>query len=141
MLIFAMMKFKKHISILLAFVVFMANIGYSFTVHYCNDTIASISLKSAFEEPCIEEIASCCALENNHDKCCSDKVIKVEKKTDNFIAKHFKIGFDSIVFLEKNSFELLKRQVFYTKKETVAFYCDSNAPPIYKLNCQLVLYA
>lgn len=135
------MKLKKHISILLAFMFFMANSGYSFTVHYCNDTIASISLKSAFEETCVENIASCCALEKNHDKCCSDKVIKVEKKTDNFVAKHFKIGLKSIVFQEIISFEFLKMQVFYTKKETAAFYCDSNAPPIYKLNCQLVLYA
>ena len=135
------MKFKKQISIFLAFVVFMANIGYSFTVHYCNDTIASISLNTTIDEPCVEEVASCCALENNHDKCCSDKVIKVEKKTDNFVTKHFKIGFESIIFTSNSSLELLKRQVFYTKKETTAFYCDSNAPPIYKLNCQLVLYA
>lgn len=135
------MKFKKQISTLLALVVFMANVSYSFIVHYCGDTIASVSLKSTIDEPCVEDIASCCALENNHDSCCSDQIFKVEKKTDNFVKKHYEIAFESLVFQNIKSFESLKRQVFYSKKETPAFYCDSNAPPIYKLNCQLVFYA
>jgi hypothetical protein len=31
--------------------------------------------------------------------------------------------------------------VLFSSKENPSFYCDSNAPPIYKLNCQLVFYA
>jgi hypothetical protein len=135
------MKFKKHISILLAFVVFMANIGYSFTVHYCNDSIASISLHSNFEEPCEEPVVSCCAVDNSHDDCCTNKVIKVEKKHDNFISKSQKSDISVAILNTHSTIKFTKKESLFSTLENSAFYCESNAPPFYKLYCQLVFYA
>lgn len=135
------MKFKKHISLLLAFVVFMANISYSFTVHYCNDTIASISLHSNFEEPCSEPVISCCAVENSHDSCCSNKIIKLEKKNDNFLTKSLKFETNNALLSTNSTVEFADKTLLISSIENPAFYCESNAPPLYKLYCQLVLYA
>jgi hypothetical protein len=134
-------KCKKCISVLLASLVFLANIGLSFTVHYCNDSIASISLNTSAEESCSEKAVSCCAAEKNHHKCCSDKVVKVKKKKDIIISKSFKIGFEQLAFQQNTSFNTSKKQIYDASNESLAFYCDSNAPPFYKLNCQLVFYA
>lgn len=135
------MKFKKHISLLLAFVVFLTNIGYSFTVHYCNDSVASISLNSNIEEPCEEPAVSCCAVENSHDKCCSNKIVKLEKKNDNFLSKSLKFETTNAVLNTIPTFDFTDKKVSISSNENPAFYCESNAPPLYKLYCQLVLYA
>lgn len=136
------MKFKKHISILLAFVVILTATSYNFTIHYCKDTIASISFNTLIEKSnCKKESSSCCATKKNYKKCCSDKVVKVEKKKDTILSKNFKIGVGNYFLQKPNLFEILKNQIFYKSNKNVTFYCDSNAPPIYKLNCQLVFYA
>lgn len=135
------MKFKKHISLLLAFVVFMTNIATSFTIHYCNDTIASISLNSNFEEPCSEPAVSCCAIEDSHDNCCSNKVIKLEKKNDNFLSKSLKFETNVAVLNSIATFDFTDKNVLISSNENQAFYCNSHAPPLYKLYCQLVFYA
>ena len=119
----------------------MANIGYSFTVHYCNDTIASISLNSNFEEPCIEPVVSCCAIEDSHDSCCSNKIIKLEKKSDNFLTKSLKFEAINAVLNTNFTAEIADKKELFSSNENPAFYCESNAPPLYKLYCQLVLYA
>ncbi|MFC4739006.1 hypothetical protein ACFO3U_03275 [Flavobacterium ponti] len=135
------MKFKNHISILLASVVFMANIGYGFTVHFCNDTIASISLNASFEEPCEKPAVSCCATDSKHDSCCSNKIIKVEKKHDNFLNKSLKFETSVATLNTISPIEFTDNAVLFSINENPAFYCESNAPPLYKLYCKLVLYA
>jgi hypothetical protein len=135
------MKLKKHISMLLAFAVFMANIGYSFTVHYCNDTIASISLHSNFEEPCSEPVVSCCAVDDSHDSCCSNKIIKLEKKNDNFLTKSLIFETNNALLSTNSKVEFADKTLLTSCIENPAFYCESNAPPLYKLYCQLVFYA
>ena len=135
------MKFKKHICVFVTLLVFLANIGYSFTVHYCNDTIASVSLNSNFEEPCKEPVVSCCAKDNIHDSCCSNKIIKVEKKHDNFINKSLNFESNSAILNTNASCIFSSKSQNFSTQKCPAFYCESNAPPIYKLNCQLVFYA
>jgi hypothetical protein len=135
------MKFKKQISILLASFVFMANLGYSFTVHYCNDTIATISLIENFEEPCDEPLTSCCAIEDSHDSCCSNKTIQVEKNNDNFFSKSIPFELQSPAILTNNLVSFSKQNVIYTKVLFASFYCESNGPPLYQLYSQYTLYA
>tara|TARA_B110000503_G_scaffold138908_1_gene226046 strand:+ start:267 stop:632 length:366 start_codon:yes stop_codon:yes gene_type:complete len=120
---------------------FLTNIGYNFTIHYCNDAIASISLNTQIEELCTPVATSCCALEKKHNKCCSDKVVKIDKKTDHVVSKSFKINFESIVFFENNLFKISNKQKASSFIDTPSFYCESNAPPFYKLYCRFVLYA
>ena len=135
------MKIKKYIIFLLAFVVFMTNISYSLTIHYCKDSIASVALNSFVDEPCKTISDSCCALESMHDSCCSDKIVKVEKKQDNFLNKSLSFVANFALIPRLSPLEFNNNVVLFSSKENPSFYCDSNAPPIYKLNCQLVFYA
>lgn len=135
------MNFRKHISIVLAALILLANLGLSFVVHYCKDEIASVSFQYQEDEPCIEEAKSCCAKEDSHDSCCSNKLIKVERKTDDILVKTFQLDLEQAVFSTNwNPNVVTFRPIAITSNE-VAFYCDSHAPPLYKLYCQLVFYA
>jgi hypothetical protein len=135
------MNFRKHISIVLATLILLANLGLSFTVHYCKDEIASISFQFKKEEPCVEKVTSCCSKAASHASCCSDKVIKVQKKTDDILVKTFQLELQSVVFNTdwQSAFIAFKPEIETSNR--VGFYCDSHAPPLYKLHCQFVFYA
>lgn len=135
------MNFRKHISIVSASLVLLANLGLSFIVHYCNDEIASVSFQYQENEPCVEDVKSCCAKEDSHDSCCSNKLIKVEKKTDEILVKTFQLDLEPIVFTTdwKPNFVAFESQNIVSNDGD--FYCDSHAPPLFKLYCQLVFYA
>lgn len=135
------MNFKKHISIVLASLVLLANLGLSFAVHYCKDEIASVSFQYQEDEPCVEEAKSCCAKENSHDSCCSNKLIKVEKKTDDILVKTFQLDLEQVVLNDDWKPNFVAFESVIDSSNEVAFYCDSHAPPLYKLYCQLVFYA
>lgn len=135
------MNFRKHISVVLASLVLLANLGLSFAVHYCKDEIASVSFQYQEDEPYVEEVKSCCAKEDSHDSCCSNKLIKVEKKTDDILVKTLQLDLEQAVFVAywKPNFVAFESENFVSNE--VAFYCDSHAPPLYKLYCQLIFYA
>ena len=135
------MNFRKHISIVLAALILLANLGLSFAVHYCKDEIASVSFQYQEDEPCVEEAKSCCAKEDSHDSCCSNKLIKVEKKTDDILVKTFQLDLEQAVFNTNWKPNLVASESVIVTSDEVAFYCDSHAPPLYKLYCQLVFYA
>lgn len=135
------MNFRKHISIVLAALILLVNLGLSFAVHYCKDEIASVSFQYQEDEPCVEEAKSCCAKEDSHDSCCSDKLIKVEKKTDDILVKTFQLNLEQAVFSANCNPNVFTFRPIAIKSNEVAFYCDSHAPPLYKLYCQLVFYA
>ncbi len=138
---FAPMNFRKHTSIVLAALILLANLGLSFAVHYCKDEIASISFQYQEDEPCVEDVKSCCAKEDSHDSCCSNKLIKVEKKTDDILVKTLQLDLEPTVFVAdwKPNFVAFESENIVSNE--VAYYCDSHAPPLYKLYCQLVFYA
>ena len=125
------MNFKKQTSIILASLILLANLGLNFSVHYCKDEIASVSFQYQEDEPCVEDVKSCCAKENSHDSCCSNKLIKVEKKTDDILVKTFQLDLEQTVFNAdwKPNFVAFESENFVSNE--VAFYCDSHAPPLY----------
>lgn len=135
------MNFRKYISIVLASLILLVNLGLSFSVHYCKDEIASISLQFKKEEPCIEKVSSCCVNAVSHDSCCSNKVIKVEKKTDDILVKIVQLELQSVVFNTawQQTVNTFEPEIITSNR--VGFYCDSHAPPLYKLHCQFVFYA
>lgn len=134
------MQLRKSTSILLAFFILFSNLGLAFNVHYCKDKIASISVNYEFSQTCDAPVVSCCAAEDNHNKCCSDKVVKLEKKSDNVLVKSFQLNLQSYILVSNwvPNFELISAT---NSNQILDFYCDSNAPPLYKLHCQLVFYA
>ncbi len=134
------MFFKKPISIVIAFLVMLSSTGFAFSLHYCKDNIAGVSFAFVEEEVCIEK-NSCCALSNNHDSCCSNKQILVEKKNyENFFSN---LKFSQAVFFLNSFTENLasKKYILIKNKLIEHKHIFANAPPLYKLYCKLVLYA
>ena len=133
------MRIRKHISILLAMLLLVSNVGLAFNVHYCGDEIASVSLKNPFFNQNIED--DCCGVVEKKSNCCNDKVLKFDKKSDNSIVKIVSFQIDSPFIFQD------WKPVFFIKKEVLksckipSYTCNANAPPIFKRNCQLIFYA
>lgn len=140
------MGFKKHISILTALLVLVSNSGLAFNVHYCEGKIASITSVFSQEEVCEMPVVvekTCCAkkLETNHKKCCSDKKVDLKNKTEKIIIKIISLDFEPAFYSDYKDqvFAIVAKQNFI--HEFPAFYCESNAPPLYKLYCQYTFYS
>jgi hypothetical protein len=138
------MNFKRHISIFLALFILLVNSSASLVMHYCHDQIAYISL--VYQENKIvgsETEDSCCASDEINDDggCCSNEEIKVDKKIDYSILKGFQFDFFVIHF--ENEVPAFSKDVavLSNNQKTLDYYCDSNAPPFYKLYSQLIFYA
>jgi hypothetical protein len=133
------MNFKKNICSLLAVLLLVSNIGFAFNIHYCGDEIASVSLKSAFSSNDTEE--NCCGIVEEQSHCCKDKVFHFQKKSETYSLNSFTFNSD-ILFLNQDwkPFQITSTPNF--KKNSITFYfCDTNAPPIFKLYSQYIFYA
>lgn len=138
------MNFKKHISIFLALFILLVNSSASLVLHYCHDQIASVSL--VYQENKLvdsTEEDSCCVADDKSDEksCCSNEEIKVDKKIDYSILKGFQFNFLAVHFENKTPSFFNEVDVLATNKKMLDYYCDSNAPPFYKLYSQLIFYA
>lgn len=147
------MRFNRHISIVLAVLILASNIGLALNVHYCKGEISSISFAYKIQEPCNphhetkqghkhDAKKACCAIKDNHKKCCKDDVVKLQdENAGKVIAKSLQLDLGTFCTFE----EWRPLHVYYTnpvaKKETPSFYCDSHAPPLFKLYCRYILYA
>ncbi|ESU19752.1 hypothetical protein FCR2A7T_16130 [Flavobacterium cauense R2A-7] len=140
------MKINKHISFLLALLILVSNVGLAFNVHYCGGELAEISLDYKKSEPCVEKKvekeATCCASADKHDDCCSNSKVTLKKSaSDEVLVKSFQLDLGVFTFVEE-----WKPSLIATAEEKVnssdipSFYCDSNAPPLYKLYCQYIFY-
>ena len=138
------MYFKKHISIVIAFLVLISNSGLAFNVHYCKGEIASVTSVFSNEDECEMSFTAdyCCnASIVSHLKCCSDKEVTLKNQTEKFIEKNSKLQFEPVYFPEHRPLIFTTIQVIEVGSENHAFYCKSNAPPRYKLYCQYIFYA
>lgn len=141
------MNSKKCTSLFLAFLLLVSNIGLAFNVHYCGDEIASVSSVYNVEEVCempeIQVEKACCAAEIavSHKKCCSDKVVDLQDKGDDILVKNFSFQID-IPFVAVSWEPLVFPAVPIAKTlQQTTYYCDANAPPLFKLYSQYILYA
>lgn len=141
------MTFKKHINILLALLILVSNVGLAFNVHYCEGKLSGISFNYKIEEPCVEEIPTnikaCCAVENSHDSCCSNDKVEIKKTTsENILVKNFQLDLASFIPVQEFGFfhAILLKEIIVTE-ENPSFYCETNAPPLYKLYSQYIFYA
>ena len=138
------MNIKKHISILTALLILVSNSGLAFTVHYCEGKIASVSSVFSQDEVCDEPVVvekTCCAkVETSHKDCCSDKKVDLKSKTEKIIIKTITLDFEPAFFAVYNTPAFVAVKTRQISNENAAFYCDSNAPPLYKLYCQYTFY-
>lgn len=132
------MSLKKCTVLFLAFLLLVSNTGFAIDVHYCGGEIASVSLNtSAAASP----EKKCCGEKEKKSSCCKDKVVHVEKRSDDATLKFFFFQFafpaviqdyNPIVFLSIPNFK---------SDQVISYYADANAPPLFKLYHQYIFYA
>ncbi len=141
------MKIKKCTSILLALLLLFSNISLAINVHFCEGKIASISSVYNVREVCESSVSLekvCCnksKADTKHEDCCKDKVLDLKEKSSDVIVKTFSFQID-VPFIY-NEWKIAAFENFELKLESanLSYYCDANAPPLFKLYRQLIFYA
>jgi len=133
------MILKKQICILLTFLLLFSNLGLAFNVHYCDDKIESVSLSTFSSSSETED--SCCGVVEKNSKCCNDKIIKAEIKSELILVKS--VSFDAEFIQDYKYWKpLFFSDIFNFKtRDILTYYCDANAPPLYLLYSQYTFYA
>jgi hypothetical protein len=148
------MQFKKHIILFLAFSLLLSSSGLAFNVHYCGEKIAAISSVFTSKEVCDDskntlsnelakkpESACCSKKKINHKKCCSNKEVNLKDKYDKFTSKLISFDIDLQYFFTPWMLISFSLGATIQKSQSVGYYCNANAPPLYKIFCQLLFYA
>jgi hypothetical protein len=133
------MNFRKQISVILAFFLLVSNLGVAFNVHYCDGEIASVSINSFLNSQEIEK--DCCGKVERESKCCKNKIIKSVEKSDQIVVKIASVASNyNLVFNDWKPVVLLNKK-YFKRRDVPAYYCDTNAPPLYLLYSQYTFYA
>jgi len=134
------MKFKKHISVFLAVLLLVSNVGLAFNVHYCGGKISSVSLNTTL--PSVQSEKGCCEkkIASKKDSCCKDKKIVFQKKADNVVVKSFSFQFDYTFLVPDLQPAVFTITPSFKNNLSLDYYCDANAPPLFKLYSQYLLY-
>ncbi|AWH85062.1 hypothetical protein HYN59_07945 [Flavobacterium album] len=143
------MKLRRYISTLLSILILVSNIGMALNVHYCHGEVASVSLAYKIQQSCSakpekETRKACCgAAVKTTKSCCKHDVIKLhDTKSDNIIVKSFQLDLAAFCPAEVwNPNTLHYSEAPVAIKDTPSFYCESHAPPLFKLYCQYIFYA
>lgn len=140
------MKLKRHINILLAALLLMSNTGFALNVHYCHGEIASVKLAYKLDEPCMantkKEDKGCCAMKTETGKkCCKNDVVKPHDKSDNILVKSLQLDLGAFYVTDTWQPTDVAYKAPVVKQVNTSFYCEANAPPLFKLYCQYILYA
>lgn len=142
------MKFNKHISILLTFLILASNMGFALNVHYCHNKVSSVTFAYKTDVPCTaikvkKEIKSCCAAAKEiGKKCCKNHFVKLKNdKGDNVIVKSLQLDLSTFYAVEEWKPAQFSANTQAAAHDTPSFYCEAHAPPLFKLYCQYIFYA
>lgn len=141
------MKFEKQISLFLAFCLLFSNLGFAIDVHYCGGEIASVKpvfwiafeSKNTVEESCCPPQAATILKEK--DSCCKNKVVSFQKKFENVTVNSISFQPDFNFLLEEWHPIIYSKFLNFGSNKITSFYCDVNAPPLFKLYQQYIFYA
>lgn len=138
----------KYICFIMAFFLMFSNIGLAVNIHYCKEVIADISLdflsESKLHSLNEQDSDICCGQKKStqEEPCCKDEVVK--QKTDEKQITTNSVQFQINSFLIPEVHQIVIPESFelrIPKNTFVQFYCESNAPPLYKLYRKLIYYA
>lgn len=132
------MSLKKCTVLFLAFLLLVSNVGFAFDVHYCGGKIASISLNT---DVSVTPKKKCCAEKEEKSSCCKDKLVHIEKKSDDATIKifFFQLAFPAVI-QEYKPIAFLSIPNFKSS-QIISYYSDANAPPLFKLYSQYIFYS
>lgn len=133
------MKFKKHISILLAIFLLVSNVGFAFNVHYCCGKVASVEtvylqldVKSTDKKSCCEKVQK--------ESCCRNITYHFQDKSENTLTKSISFNVDTH-FLIVQSNKIVASQIDNpTRSSKASYHYETNAPPFFKLYHQYIFY-
>lgn len=141
------MKFKKYISIILAFFLLVSNVGFAIDVHYCGGEVASIkpiywknteSFNSVKDNCCGSKATSNV---QKKDSCCKDKVVHFQKKSENITLNSISFLPNFVFLVEEWNPIIFSKISKFEGSRITSYYCDANAPPLFKLYHQYIFYA
>ncbi|RDI54696.1 HYC_CC_PP family protein [Flavobacterium glaciei] len=133
------MKFKRPISLLLAFFLLLSNTGLAFNIRYCGNEITAVTLKAPIQNQNVEK--DCCGFVEKKSHCCKNKEINFEKKTNDLIQKIVIVYSDFIFLIEDWKNSIFSFASNFKNSQFTSYYCDSNGPPFFKLYHQYIFYA
>jgi hypothetical protein len=137
------MKFKKATSLFLAILVLFSSTHFALNIHSCHGMIAAVETIFESKTVCHPSTqfskSSCCQNHQENKKCCSDDTIKAS--TDDVVMEN-SLQFQFVFIVSKAIvFNFYQNSEFVATQKLLSYYCDSNAPPLFKLYHQLVFYA
>jgi len=142
------MQLRKYISSLLTLLILVSSMGLALNVHYCHGKVSSVAFAYKKAEPCgghvdAKKSHACGVEKDSPKKCCKDDLVKLkDTKSDNIIVKSLQLDLGTFCIAEQWKPETLYyTETAATQKDTPSFYCESNAPPLFKLYCQYIFYA
>ena len=134
------MNCKKYIGLFLALLILVSNVGLAFTMHYCGGKVASVSVQTLTNTTDSEK--GCCAKKAiTKDSCCKNKTVHFQKKSDNATLKAFSFEPYVAYLVPENKVEIATLQTAFIHKPIATYYCDANAPPLFKLYHRYIFYA
>lgn len=137
------MNFKQSTSLFLALLVLFSSTHFALNIHSCHGVIAAVETifdtKTACQSPSETSKSGCCQKHQEQKKCCSNDTIKASID-DVVMANEVQFQF-CFVFQDINHSDFEFRTYSYSMDDALDYYCDSNAPPLYKLYRKLILYA
>lgn len=142
------MQIKKHISLILSFLILVANMGLMLNVHYCKGQISDVTFAYKAQEPCNDhhkaKAKSCCGIvtKENHKSCCKNDLVELDDTTEDIIlVKSLQLDLASFCPINEWKSVALYSNTPSVSKQTNVYYCAPNAPPLFKLYCSYMLYA
>lgn len=116
---------KRIIVILLVLVYAFPSIGFSFTLHYCDDEISSVSLGFSNTESCG------CSAESEKKGCCDNKTVTIKNDT-----KHQKTNTVQVAKIEftveKTSVHPIFENNYLIHSASVDLIANCESPPLPK---------
>lgn len=122
----------------MSFLLLVSSIGLTFTVHYCGDSIASVSLATDLKATNEKD---CCGIAIQKSTCCKNKHLKFEKKDPRALTKVFSLETTPYITFRDWSDNFSKKETAFVIKKQYLYACEANAPPLYKLYSQYIFYA
>ncbi|MFK8289389.1 HYC_CC_PP family protein [Capnocytophaga canimorsus] len=127
--------------ILFSLLLIFSNSGLAFSLHYCKEKLASVSV--TIESMAMDkEPDSCCLSDKENTPCCDDKSVEAPQTDDEFLSKILKIN-ESTFILPYEVAHIFVKTASAERKLSNSYIqnTQSNSPPLYQLYCRLVFYA
>lgn len=129
---------KKLTGLFVAFLLLLSGSGFALTIHFCQGEIAGarwVSMSGADSED------GCCGSDaDKANDCCADTLVKTEKQSES-VLKYFSVDFPVAILADELRIPLNYLSVHAWFPQPFASDVCANAPPLYLLHHQWVLYA